>query len=545
MSLLLPLLLTGCARMVPGQVADGVARLAIRHVGAGMVLVNDDDVCGFASPDVAAHPVVDGAIGEVGTATWTVTGCTLDLGPSPVVIDEDRNGDTTSASGAVTVTVRKIVTGQVTGDPDTPVVPLSRDAARFVVDRAAFRDFSVSKSSSDNALRLYDGELRGGFSPLLAADAEVGACSVSTPNATFTDITLGPARAEVTSGKRQFDVDIADLRLDATNGVVGDEVNAVRGEVTVWHHTEAIDRAGERDGLDPDYDPDRFFDSYACDDALARPVTYACDPEPALVENVARLVVKDLGLVIKTVDLDETCGFGNFDAAIADLLNLGTAIDLLLGTPQTVVLEADACRLGGDLFPIYSDCVGTDYFLDGTVAVTGTKTVTGKLALDADPLRPQDRQSALVVIDRADVSELTPYELQPDGTVAPSLTLHGGVIGGTYHPVTGEAADAPGDYFIVIPVGEFEHVRLFDADVTLNNGAMGFPMHLDDSDLYAFTGAYLDDANWLYGTITVDGRVWEIGAGSAPVALDPDYDQAAFDLSYECIDNLAGVVPVN
>jgi hypothetical protein len=73
---------------------------------------------------------------------------------------------------------------------------------------------------------------------------------------------------------------------------------------------------------------------------------------------------------------------------------------------------------------------------------------------------------------------------------------------------------------------------------------MSFPMHVDDSELYAFTGAFLDDANWLYGSLTIDGTPWEIGSAQTPRALDPDFDLHRFELSYECIDNLEEVVPV-
>jgi hypothetical protein len=293
-------------------------------------------------------------------------------------------------------------------------------------------------------------------------------------------------------------------------------------------------------------EPVSFAESYACLDGLALPVSYECPLEPKLVENVARLIVKDLALVTKTVDLDTRCGFGNFMAQVSEFLDLSTIIDLVFGEPQTISIPADTCSVGGEMFPIFDDCLGTQYFLDGAATFTGAKTVTGELALDDTPLHPQDRQSAFIEIEEVVLSEVTPYELPPEASLyEPSLTLHNGRMAGTYFPVTGEAEDAPGAYFIVIPVGEFRGVRLFNSDVTLHNGAMSFPMHVDDSDLYAFTGGYLDDANWLYGTLTVDGTVWEVGAQAQPIALDPEYDQAQFDLSYECIENLKEVVPVN
>lgn len=544
-SFVIGLMFTGCARLAPERVAEGVAQLTVRDLGGVLIVLNDDAACGFASPAVDDTPDVTGALGEEGTATWTVDRCTVDLGPEPVEIAADCNGVTVDASGAFTVTAHKVVTGRFTGDPATPVVPTRPDAARFTIDEATFSDFVVTKSDSENAMRILEGSLEAVITPMLATDDTDGACSVTTPNVEFEDITLGPSRVEIVSGRKRFEVDVGGGTFGATNGVVGTHVNRVVGTVQVWDHEAHVSLSGPTDGLDPDYDPATFEQSWACREGLALPATFECPLEPRLAENVARLVVKDLALIIKTVDLDSRCGFDNLGAAVDEFLDLSTVIDLLFGEPQTIDIEADACSVGGDMAPIFGDCVGTEYFLDGTATVTGTKTVTGMLALDDPPLHPQDRQSAVVEIQQAVMSEVTPYEL-PAGTSAyePSLTLHDGRLAGTYHPVTGEAADKPGAYFIVIPVGEFSGVRLYDSDVTLHNGAMQFPMHVDDSDLYAFTGGYEAETNWLYGTVTIDGTVWEIGGASQPLALDPEYDQAAFDLSYECIDNLKEVVPV-
>src|SRR5688500_6443820 len=84
--LLVPLLLGGCARMAPGQVAEGVAQLTVRELGGLLAALNDDASCGFASPAVNDNPATSGALGEEGTATWTVEDCTVDLGPEPVEI---------------------------------------------------------------------------------------------------------------------------------------------------------------------------------------------------------------------------------------------------------------------------------------------------------------------------------------------------------------------------------------------------------------------------------------------------------------------------
>lgn len=538
-------LATGCARMFPEKVADGVAQLTVRDVAGVLLVVNDDEDCGFASSDVVGSPAVSGALGETGTATWTVTDCTIDLGPEPVEISRDCNDVGTYASGAFTITARQVVTGRITGDPDTPVIPETPDAATFLLDDVRFADFVVTKDGSEDSLRVLEGGLEVSITPMLAVDAESGACSVVTPHISFDDITWSPSTVEVTSGKRVFQVPIADGVLSATNGTVGEHENRVEGLLTVWRKPVQVALSGPEDGLDPDYDPQVLEDSYTCNEDLAQPVGFSCDLDPILAENAARLIVKNFGLITKTVDLDEDCGFGNLMEQVTALLDPVTLESLLTGGEQTFEFDAQSCQVGGDMHLIYSDCVGTDYYLDGTATVTGAKIVTGKVVLDDDPLQPQNPRGAVVEIPYVALDEATPLERPPGSeTFEPWLELHDGTLSGTALPVAGEAADAPGAYFIVIPVGEFEDVRLRNSDVTLRNGAMSFPMHVDDSSLFAFNGAYQGEANWLYGTVTLDGTTWEIGSAEAPLPLVPDYDQAAFDETYECTDNLAGVVPV-
>ncbi|MCO4744821.1 MAG: hypothetical protein KC912_08530 [Proteobacteria bacterium] len=546
MLLVLALQTAGCARMVPEQVADGVARLTVRDLGGVLIAANFDEACGFANQDVIDSPAVSGELGEIGTATWTIEDCTIDLGPEPVELSTDCNGVITSASGLVTVTARKIVTGHFTGDPATPVIPVEQQAATFIVDNASFTDFVVMKTNSENHMRIIDGSLEGKIIPRLAADHENGACSVISPHIAFEDIEWGPSTVEVTSGKKSFEVPIRSGSLNAVNGTVGELENHIEGTVTVWNKARDVLLSGPVEGLDPDYDATILDDSFTCREELAQPVTFSCELDPILAENAARLIVKNFGLVSKTVDLDTDCGFGNLMGQVSELISLGALAGLFTGDPETIELDADACTVGGDMFPIFSDCVGTDYYLDGTATVDGTKTVTGKVVLSTNPLQPEDRHSALVVLDRVALSEVTPIE-HPSGTpdYEPRLTMHGGTLSGTYHPVTGESADDRGAYFIVIPVGEFENIRLQNADVTLYNGDMTFPMHVEDSSLYAFTGGHLDEANWLYGTVTINGSTWEIGASAEPILLDPDYDQAYFDTTYECIEDLESPVPVN
>lgn len=536
-------LLTSCARMAPQRVADGIAQLTVRDLAGVLLAVNGDASCGFASDAVLQNPAIAGDLNETGTATWTVESCVIDLGPEPVELSTDCNGVVTTASGKVTVSARKVVTGRVTGSAESPVIPETPDAATFHIDQADFSDFVVAKSNSESQLRILEGSLQAAITPQLAAAASNGACSVITPHIAFDDVRWGPSVVEVTSGGRQFEVPVRGGSLTAVNGTIGERENHVEGTLSIWGTDKPVLLSGPTAGLDPDYDAALLEDSFSCKEELVQPITYTCDLDPRLAVGTARLIVKNFGLFSKTVDLDEECGFGNFMGQVSELISFGTIGGLLFGTPQTFHFDADSCLIGGPMSLVTEDCVDTSYILDGTARVSGTKSVTGIISLDDDPLQPQDRHSALVVLDRIVLDEVTPLE-RPAGTTVfePHLTMHDGTLSGVYNPVTGEAADDPGSYFIVIPVGEFEQIRLVDSDVTLHQGDLTFPMHIDDSELYAFNGRYEGDGNWLHGWVTIDGTTWQIGEDGA-IPLDPDFDQDSFDASYECIDNLLDVVP--
>lgn len=804
----LTMAVSGCAQMFPGKVADGVARLTIRDVGGVLLAANRDEACGFASAQVQAHPVIRGAVGETGTATWTVEGCTIDLGSEPVELSTNCDGVSTMASGKLTVTARKVVQGRVSGDPEAPVIPVQSDAAQFFIDHATFENFNVTKSNSDSHMMIFDGSLKAVVSPRLAADVETGVCSVMTPHIAFTDITWGPSRVEVTSGGKTFEVPIKGGVLDAFNGTHSGFENHLQGNIMVWNSDQSIFLSGAGEGLDPEHDAAAFEQSYTCNDDLTDPVRFYCDLEdafgdgasklivrdfaglakaaaadtacgfespavlshfqtdgpvgyaggtvtytveacpiefkepvavatdchgvttfvqgkavvtgtkvvtgwltgsdetpvvpdstlpatltlradvtdfvvktsdsdawltlqdgrlagalsprtlldtesgacaissphalledvtfqhgqveltsgarvfafrldgvdllavngmvgdlenhlegtlvvdgvdvavplegaapildpdydaadfvdsyactdnavvptfegdcdltPSLAEGAARLIIKNYGLIAKTIDLDDDCGFENLMGQIGELVSFDVLGGLFTGDLQTLSFDAEGCTVGGTPHFVVEDCVGADYYLDGYATGTGTKTVTGRVVLDDDPLQPRDRRSAEVNFSHIALEDVTALELAPfAGEWEPFLTLHNGTLSGTSLPVTGEAEDDHGAFFIKIPVSEFRDIRLRGSDVTLQNGDMTFKLSVDNSSLYAFNGSYLHDSNWLHGQITVNGTSYDIGSAALPIALDPDFAQSAFDASYECIDNLRGLVPVS
>lgn len=528
--------------MVPQQVAEGVAALSVRQAGAVLLAVENDTQCGFSSPDVLAAPEVDGPLGDTGSATWSVEDCVIDVGPEPLTVSSDCNGVEMQISGRVTISARKTLVGRVTGDANTPVIPEFAGAATIEITDAVFEDFVVYDTSSTDHLRTVSGSMSAVIAPQLAAGLD-GACSEVTAHVDFPEIVWKQANTVVTSGKHTFDVPVGGGVLQATNGRVGEHENRVAGSLTVWGKPREFTLEGVKTGLNPAYDPETFEASYTCSDTLKLPVTSTCEIESVLAENTARLIIKTFGMLVKTTDQDETCGFGNLEAQADELLGIDLLDSMLWGNEETLVFEANACDVGGDLFSIYENCAGTEFILDGTATVTGTQTVRGQIVLDWPPVHPQAANSAVVELQHVVLDEVAILEKRATASdIEPYLTLHDGTLNGTYHSVTGEAASAPGAYFVKTPVGEFERIRLFDADVTLHNGTMHFPMHVDEAELYALNGTFQGRSNWLSGTITIDGVTWELGEGT-PEVLDPEFDQRAFDATYACTENLLEVVP--
>jgi hypothetical protein len=204
----------------------------------------------------------------------------------------------------------------------------------------------------------------------------------------------------------------------------------------------------------------------------------------------------------------------------------------------------DQCIIGGNQREVVAeDCAGNVISVDGTASITGTKSVTGQLNLSGTPLHPLNRQSAEFEFTRIDLHNFAAVEKKSGAAeVGPHLVFHSGTLTGLSHPVTGEAADSPGAYFIKTPVAGFESVSV-DAHVTLHNDGKIFHLILDGSDLDAFNGSYGFQTNSLKGDLWVNGTRYRMDEDGELLELNPDYNQDEFNATYVCKENLLEVVP--
>ena len=335
-------------------------------------------------------------------------------------------------------------------------------------------------------------------------------------------------------------------QLYAVNGQYDGIENHLEGVIDVDGATVNIPLEGSQPELDPDYDAAYFRSTFDCEENGEYVASDdECRFEKELAKNAARLLVKTYGMVTKTIDLDTDCGFENKMNQIWEFVDTSLIGPAFSGDLVTVDWQVDQCVIGGPQPEfVFEDCAGSEVYVNGTAAVTGTKAVTGELAVSSTPLHPRSRQAASFEFTDIALNGFSSLEKKADSEdYEPHIVFHNGTLTGRSLPVTGEAADTGGAYFIKTPVSGFESVSISDAQVTIKSGAKTFHLALDASNLNAFNGTFGGQSNSLMGDIWLNGNHYVMGEGGEPMELNPDFDQEEFDATYACKENLLEVVP--
>ncbi|MEE2960464.1 MAG: hypothetical protein VYA34_06945 [Myxococcota bacterium] len=522
------------------RIADAASSLTIRTLGNLIKYTNADEACGFASPEVKEQYEKVGTIGYAdGTVTWsTQRPCEFNF-PEKTEIFEDCSGNKTFFKGAVTLTGKKVVEGILTGDPETPVIPNSHLPAQLSIS-ASFNDFELTVSNSDKSLYYESGSVSGTLTPRMMLDSTTGACSVSTPNAGYSEVKLQNIKGIIDSSGSRFDINIDKANLYAASGEYEPNSNFLDGTVTINRETYLVPQNRDDMILDPDYNVDIFKAGYDCHETAALPENNEeCQFENMLAQNASRLVIKTFGLITKTIDNDKECGFGSIDGLIPEGLSRNEQ------NLYDVQWDISRCVIGGSSEELVAtDCHGNEFFLQGTAEVTGSKFVEGEAALVYPPIQPTQREAAMfdfqeIVLNNFSAKEFRKDQEDPEA----HLIIHAGKLVGYSHPVTGESASTPDHYFVKIPVSGFSAVRLEDADVTMVSGKKKFRMQINSTQLDAFNGTLGEKHNSLSGEFTLGGSVFSIPVNENQKQLNPNFDQDYFDDSYRCLPDLKEPVP--
>ena len=425
--LTLSLFIAGCQieSCASQEVGSGIARLTIRNAGALTKLIDRDTSCGFGSQAVLSNPKLEGAVGTIGSVTWTIANCTLAFS-APTTALKTCGDVETRVTGKATLSGTKTVKGTLTGNPKSPVIPVDPDAVRFTL-QASLEDFVARRPDSQSALTNTSGTLAWSAEPRLAVSASKGVCSIPTSNVTFSDVTYGASTVLVESKGRRFSTDVMASAYSAQVGKRADKENWIAGELTVYGNPVRVAGAA----LDPDYEAAAFLKSWECVEDLKQPIDFSC---PSLDDKVslgtARMTVSLFGRLADFFDQETTCGFGSAAVQARPVLtgNLGER-----GASATWSLGA-GCTLNFSMPTVVkTDCFGASTLLSGTVTARGTKTVSGIRTGDpAQPLIPTSRDPG-----RADVSfEFSNLRIS-DSVSNTAMTVQTGSLSGTIATQTG------------------------------------------------------------------------------------------------------------
>lgn len=519
--------------------AQGSAQLAIRDFGGVMAAIEADTRCGFSNPEVLANAEIEGELGHPGgRATYVLdTPCELNFS-TPYLVSENCQGVGMTIQGIARVKGTKTLEGIRTGSIETPMVPTTPNPARFDLE-IEFVNFVTKSTASEQSLLIRSGTMQGTGIPSTGMDLSLGACSIVTPNVEFQDLSLKDADVLLRNNGMTISLEIADSDLNAVNGIKGERVNFLEGHIVVDGESLLLPQPGADPILDPAYDPQRFVDSYACDENLYLPEDpEECNFNQALGEGAARLIVQSVGTVAGLVNGDDDCGFADLLGQIQPSEVVGEP-----GEMGRMRWDITDCYLGQTELGVYSeDCLGGRTYLEGFANIDASRIVRGereKILVAVDSIKPTDPTSVDVILDGVDLENFSTYSIAA-GKNAPAgeLLIHTGVLDAVVHPALGEMASDPGRFMIPTPVATMEEIRLSNASTTLMTQGMTFQLEISDARLFATNGSINGATNQLEGYVVINGVRVDIAA----IPLNPDYNKDSFDASYACTEDLAAVL---
>jgi hypothetical protein len=550
-----------CAQALGGTIAGGAAALTMRTLGAVASIADADTNCGFGSANVTpSFDAIDpGHDGHALTLALTAD-CTLPFGSDGVVVSTDCVGDTNAVAGTITIKAgsTKTVAGWETGDASEPIVPSSFQPAELDLD-VTFTDFSVTSASASGdvgaVLTVHDGELVGTVTPRTALDPTTNACSIATPNATFSGVAWTAAHTTLNNAGNAFDALLDTSALTAQAGSDDTTTNALAGSISVDGNSVTLPA---NTPLDPAYVQADFDATYTCDPGNGIvPVLVpdaACSFRQVLGNAAARLLVQATATATSVLDGNATCGFADAAPDHAPAITGAPG-----GLGNVTLTSDDACSTTFPAsFQLSVDCAGTSTRAGGTFTVaSATKSINGFLTGSNPPVFPVTRDAATLALTNLAFDGWNVFD-QPVTGVAPAVvTITGTVSAVTIAPIAGRSSDdstaasgatggAITDVFsVATPVAGVAGLAMATGDATLVLEGKTFIVTLTDVSVDAFAGAFFDAGafvgdNTIEGSLSVDGE--PVTIATAP--LVSPYDQTAFNASYSCNPALAGdVVP--
>ncbi|MDP7038111.1 MAG: hypothetical protein QGI45_03060 [Myxococcota bacterium] len=514
----------------------GGARLAVAALGTLAKLLNADESCGFDTENASLS--TQGAEGDGGgTATQQISlsqACQMRF-TEPHLAATDCQGNNTWVSGKVALSGGKTIRGVLTGSETEPAVPDSLRAVDLNI-YASFDGLTLDLESNDAQVTFRSGALSGTLKPVLARDMETGVCRWPIPRAQIENLTFANLEMVITQGAAQIGITLNGGALEATNGQVDGSENRLLG--TFNADGVPVELGAQGEPLNPDYVAADFVSSYDCSEEWELVGgDEDCSLGKLFADSGARLLVKAFGKAFDVTNRDSECGFESVTGLIPADLD-GSIFD----DAMEARWDIDGCTIShGAKTLVDTDCLGTDTYMEGSSSISASRYVAGAPALGMPPVEPQDRESVNMVIHSMHLQNYSIYEVL-EGADEPEayLQIHEATLSGRLNPITGEAADKPGVYYIKSDAIGFEDIGFDYVDATLVAAGKRFNFELRDGQLNAFNGHYNENYNSLHGQLKVDGKLYSLS-----MELNPEYDQEKFDAAYVCRENLKETVPTS
>ena len=419
------------------------------------------------------------------------------------------------------------------------------------------------------SMLIKKGMISGRISPLLGLETddhtrEYGVCARRIPVATFESIEHADSEVELAVDGNLFPLKIGRTSLWAQSGQFDGEENRIAGSVSL--SVQGDNKEMELENLDgtpvaldstPGYDHDLFVRSFtACDAGIKIPeTTEACDTHQMLSENVARLILQNVGGLAKfaTEMPPSLCSFKSVTPLTLPYFPPHA------GPEASVIYSQKNCQLGGNVDFTLAVDKNEDAMLTSGKAILKR----GNLELFGERINSNLPRAARVIwagltqndelhisMKRHDAVTMNLSDVRPMGfsacvkrhnmnDCAGRLVMHDGKLSVKLKPFVGESASKPGHYFIETPVAKFERVAYRDGRVTMHTAdGMEFALEVEYAELSGMNGMYHGEGNFVSGKIKLkDMPEVELDIPLVPNYPEP-YDQAYFDAAYKSTDDL-------
>lgn len=366
-----------------GDLTEGIVRLSTQSLS----MVTSEVSQKFSEPGV--ETVIEKDPNALGKGTVTKTLKNMIITHRDHEVHKDCLGNVAKWNGTVVVDATQTMTGTLTNNDEQPVIP--DDDPKAVHLRISFRPTDLEiifSNQSNNYLHLDSGTITFDVYPRLATSQErshfaYGMRVVPTSNALFENVTYDDVKGRLYSSEVELDFDISSGNVTIQVGKGEELENYLAGSVTAFNNHRKVPENGN--DLDPEYDPQKFMDTYSCDKAFKTAdnvhyVAYAHTPlEEKIGPGLAGLSTMALGIVVNKLSRDHVCGMAS--PAFLKTTKIIPGEGLLGSTNATL---PSPCTLTFD-FVTEPDCFGKAHKVSGSVRVTqATKTMSGDLYVDTD-----------------------------------------------------------------------------------------------------------------------------------------------------------------